>query len=53
MVGQMDVEGFGHCTNHFECMAACPKEISVDFIARMNRDMVKEKDVLPPRKRRS
>ncbi|MEZ4219453.1 MAG: succinate dehydrogenase/fumarate reductase iron-sulfur subunit [Polyangiaceae bacterium] len=54
MVAQMDAEGFGHCTNHFECMAACPKEISVDFIARMNRDMlsamVKEKDVVAPRK---
>ena len=38
MVGQMDAEGFGNCTNHFECMAACPKEISVENIARMNRD---------------
>ncbi len=38
MVAQMDAEGFGHCTNHYECMASCPKEISVEFIARMNRD---------------
>lgn len=38
MVEQMDREGFGACTNYFECEAACPKEISVDFIARMNRD---------------
>jgi succinate dehydrogenase / fumarate reductase iron-sulfur subunit len=38
MVQQMDAEGFGNCTNHFECMAACPKEISVENIARMNRD---------------
>jgi succinate dehydrogenase / fumarate reductase iron-sulfur subunit len=38
MVAQMDAEGFGNCTNHFECMAACPKEISVETIARMNRD---------------
>ncbi|MEM7308866.1 MAG: succinate dehydrogenase/fumarate reductase iron-sulfur subunit [Planctomycetota bacterium] len=38
MVGQMDEEGFGNCTNHFECMAACPKEISVENIARMNRE---------------
>jgi succinate dehydrogenase / fumarate reductase iron-sulfur subunit len=38
MVAQMDAEGFGACTNHGECMAACPKEISVDFIARLNRD---------------
>jgi succinate dehydrogenase / fumarate reductase iron-sulfur subunit len=38
MVAQMDAEGFGTCTNHFECEAACPKSISVQFIARMNRD---------------
>ncbi len=37
MVGQMDAEGFGNCTNHFECMAACPKHIDVRFIAEMNR----------------
>ncbi|MHC4943217.1 MAG: succinate dehydrogenase/fumarate reductase iron-sulfur subunit [Planctomycetota bacterium] len=38
MVDQMDKEGFGNCTNHYECEAACPKLISVKFIARMNRD---------------
>lgn len=38
MVNRMDEEGFGGCTNHYECEAACPKEISVDHIARMNRD---------------
>jgi succinate dehydrogenase / fumarate reductase iron-sulfur subunit len=38
MVAQMDQEGFGNCTNQFECEAACPKGISVDFIARMNRE---------------
>ena len=38
MVGQMDAERFGGCTNHFECEAACPKEISATFIAEMNRD---------------
>ena len=38
MVARMDAEGFGACTNHGECMAACPKEISIDFIARLNRD---------------
>jgi succinate dehydrogenase / fumarate reductase iron-sulfur subunit len=38
MVARMDAEGFGTCTNHFECEAACPKAISVRFIARMNRD---------------
>ncbi|NQX00552.1 succinate dehydrogenase/fumarate reductase iron-sulfur subunit [bacterium] len=38
MVRQMDAEGFGNCTNQYECEAACPKEISVEHIARMNRD---------------
>lgn len=38
MVAQMDKEGFGNCTNQYECEAACPKQISVEFIARMNRD---------------
>lgn len=41
MVAQMDAEGFGHCTNHLECEAACPKHISVEFIARMNRDFLR------------
>lgn len=34
-------EGFGHCTNHGECQAACPKGISIETIARMNRDYMK------------
>jgi succinate dehydrogenase / fumarate reductase iron-sulfur subunit len=38
MVRQMDAEGFGNCTNHYECEAACPKEISVRWIAKLNRD---------------
>jgi succinate dehydrogenase / fumarate reductase iron-sulfur subunit len=38
MVAQMDFEGFGGCTLHGECQAACPKEISIDVITRMNRD---------------
>jgi len=38
MVAQMDSEGFGHCTLYGECQDACPKEISIDTIARMNRD---------------
>jgi succinate dehydrogenase / fumarate reductase iron-sulfur subunit len=38
MVHQMDAEGFGHCTLHGECQDACPKEISIDTIVRMNRD---------------
>jgi len=37
MVAQMEADGFGHCTNHFECEAACPKGISVNFIAELNR----------------
>jgi succinate dehydrogenase / fumarate reductase iron-sulfur subunit len=40
MVAQMDAEGFGHCSNHGECEAVCPKGISVNFIARMNRELV-------------
>ncbi len=38
MVSRMDAEGFGNCTNHYECEAVCPKEISADFISKMNRD---------------
>ena len=38
MVDQMDDEGFGNCSNHGECEAACPKEIRLEFIARLNRD---------------
>ena len=40
MVNMMDDLGFGSCTNQFECSAACPKAISHDFIARMNRDFI-------------
>ena len=42
MVGTME-EFFGSCTNHGECHEACPKEISLDFIAFMNRDYMKAK----------
>lgn len=38
MVAQMDKEGFGNCTNLYECEAACPKSISVENIAKMNRE---------------
>lgn len=38
MVRQMDALGFGNCTNQYECEAACPKGISVDNIAKLNRD---------------
>ena len=41
MVEQMDREGFGNCMNHGACQTACPKEISIDFIARLNRDLLK------------
>ncbi len=41
MVAWMEREGFGSCTNIGECEAACPKEISLAFIARLNRDYIK------------
>ncbi len=41
MVGQMDSEGFGNCTNHYECEAACPKGVRTTFISRMNRELIK------------
>jgi succinate dehydrogenase / fumarate reductase iron-sulfur subunit len=34
----MDAEGFGNCTNTYECEAVCPAEISVSFIAKLNRE---------------
>ena len=40
MVAQMDAEAFGGCTLFGECQEACPKEISIDFISRMNRDFL-------------
>ncbi len=40
MVDTHDAADFGGCTNHRECEAACPKGISTDFIARMNREMM-------------
>jgi succinate dehydrogenase / fumarate reductase iron-sulfur subunit len=40
MVAAMDAAGFGACTNHGECEAACPKQIRVEFIARLNRDYI-------------
>jgi len=38
MVQAMDSAGFGNCSNEYECEAACPKEISVTHIARMNKE---------------
>ena len=46
MVSTMDGLGFGSCTNQYECSAACPKLISHDFIARLNRDYLRRP--LPP-----
>jgi len=40
MVRQMEKEGFGACTNMGECEAVCPKEISMDFIAMLNKDLL-------------
>ena len=45
MVEQMDLESFGSCTLHGECQEACPKEISIDTITRMNRDYVRARIV--------
>ncbi len=41
MVRAADELGFGNCTNQYECEAVCPKGISVDFIAKMNREYLK------------
>jgi succinate dehydrogenase / fumarate reductase iron-sulfur subunit len=41
MLGAMKECGFGNCTNHYECQAACPKGIDVKFIARLNREYLK------------
>ena len=41
MVEQMDKEGFGNCSNQYECEAVCPKEISAKFINQLNRDYFK------------
>jgi len=41
MVAQMDKEGFGHCTNTGACEAECPKEISVEYIRKMNFEFIR------------
>jgi succinate dehydrogenase iron-sulfur subunit len=41
MVQVMDAEGFGNCTNTYECEAVCPAEISASFIAKLNREYVR------------
>ena len=43
MVSTMDDSGFGNCRNYGECSAACPKDISLDYIAKLNRDHAKAK----------
>jgi len=49
MVEQMDQDGFGNCTNHGACEAACPKGISLDFIALLNRDYIRAALTYAPR----
>ncbi|MFO0947667.1 MAG: succinate dehydrogenase/fumarate reductase iron-sulfur subunit [Planctomycetota bacterium] len=41
MVEQMDKEGFGNCTNQYECEAVCPKDISAEHIGTLNREFLK------------
>jgi len=48
MVFQMDAEGFGGCTLFGECQEACPKEISIETISRMNRDYLRAVLTLRP-----
>jgi succinate dehydrogenase / fumarate reductase, iron-sulfur subunit len=50
MVEAMEGLGFGACSNFAECEAVCPKRISIDFIARMNRDYLKAKARGTPRR---
>jgi succinate dehydrogenase / fumarate reductase iron-sulfur subunit len=38
MVRQMDAEGFGNCSNYYECEAVCPAHVPASFIAALNRD---------------
>jgi succinate dehydrogenase / fumarate reductase, iron-sulfur subunit len=57
MVEQMDLEGFGGCTNTGECTAVCPKEIELETISRLNADLLKAGSKLtapkPPRTRKA
>jgi succinate dehydrogenase / fumarate reductase, iron-sulfur subunit len=41
MIKQMDEEGFGNCSNTYECEAVCPKEIKVSVIAKLNQELIK------------
>jgi succinate dehydrogenase / fumarate reductase iron-sulfur subunit len=49
MTEAMVREGFGSCTNHYECQAACPKGIKVSFIAKLNREFIKALNFVPER----
>ncbi|MEQ1634750.1 MAG: succinate dehydrogenase/fumarate reductase iron-sulfur subunit [Planctomycetota bacterium] len=51
VVAAMDQEGFGNCTNQYECEAVCPKEIPVRVIAEMNREFVRAKLLEEPAKK--
>jgi succinate dehydrogenase / fumarate reductase iron-sulfur subunit len=53
MVTAMDAAGFGNCSNHYECEAACPKEIKRDVIAMLNRDYAKSSFVARTREAKS
>ncbi len=48
MVSAMDREGFGSCSNQYECEAVCPKGVSVRFIATLNREFLRASVVEPP-----
>ena len=41
MIGAMEREGFGNCSNHYECQAVCPKGIKATFISKLNREFIK------------
>ena len=47
MIDQMEAEGFGPCRNYGECEATCPKDISIKFIGRMNRDYLRASLIEP------
>ena len=46
MTEAMQTEGFGNCSNHYECQAVCPKGIKVKFIAQLNREFIKARTKL-------
>ncbi len=41
MLAEMSKEGFGNCSNHYECQAVCPKGVSISFISKLNREFMK------------